>query len=611
MSRKHYHTLLRIICSALLFSVGIAFGFIPLLSPFALYMFIAAALVVGFDVLINAFNGIFHGHMLDENFLMTAGSICAFVLGEYAEGTVILLLYQVGELFQSIAVGKSRNSIAELMNICPDEARLENGEIVDPFDISVEDIIVVEPGEKIPLDGIIISGSSSVDTSSLTGESVPAFLKEGDSVISGCVNLSSPIKIKVTKEFSESTVSKILELVENASGRKAKLESFVTRFAKYYTPIVVISALLVALIPPLLFKAEFSVWLLRAVMFIVISCPCALVVSVPLSFFGALGAASKIGVLVKGSNYLEALAELDTVIFDKTGTLTEGKFGITALCPAENVAETRLLSTAALCECHSAHPIAESIRAACTEKIIPDEDMIFENIAGKGIKVTQNTRTLLAGNRELMQENDIITPDTTTGSTAVHIFDREYLGYILLDDKIKPTTKSALDELKKVGVKSTVILSGDSDGAVAKVADALSVDKSYSALLPADKVQIAEEIINSSNRTVAYVGDGVNDAPVLARADVGIAMGALGSDAAIEAADIVIMNDDLSLIEKAVTIAKKAVRISKQNIAFSLIIKFTQLLLSLVGLGTVWMAVFADVGVLIIAIANSLRTLKK
>ncbi len=611
MNRKQYYILLRIICSALLFLVGIVFDFIPLLSPLSVYLFIAAALVVGFDVVINAFNGVFHGHMLDENFLMTAGSVCAFILGEYAEGTVILLLYQVGELFQSIAVGKSRNSIAELMNICPDEARLESGEAVDPFEVSVGDIIIVEPDEKIPLDGIILSGSSTVDTSSLTGESVPKFLKEGDEVVSGCVNLSSPLKIKVTKEFSESTVSKILELVENASGRKAKIESFVTRFAKYYTPAVVISALLVALIPPLLFKADFSVWLLRAVMFIVISCPCALVVSVPLSFFGALGAASKIGVLVKGSNYLEALSRLETVIFDKTGTLTEGKFGITALCPEGDVTEENLLYIAALCEYHSSHPIAMSIKETYAKEIIPNEDMIYENIAGKGVKITENGRILLAGNRELMQEHSFDVPEALITSTAVHIYDGRYLGYILLDDKIKANSKSALEALKAAGVKETVILSGDAERAVLKVSNALSVDKVYSDLLPVDKVSIAEGIISEAKGTVAFVGDGVNDAPVLARADVGIAMGALGSDAAIEAADIVIMNDDLSLLPQAIKISKKAVRISKQNITFSLIIKFSQLILALIGLSNIWMAVFADVGVLIIAIANSMRTLKK
>ena len=399
--------------------------------------------------------------------------------------------------------------------------------------------------------------------------------------------------------------------MESASGRKAKIESIVTRFAKYYTPAVVISALLVALIPPLLFKADFSVWLLRAVMFIVISCPCALVVSVPLSFFGALGAASKIGVLVKGSNYLEALSRLETVIFDKTGTLTEGKFGITALCPEGDVTEENLLYVAALCEYHSSHPIAMSIKETYAKEIIPNEDMIYENIAGKGVKITENDRILLAGNQELMQEHNIDVPEALITSTAVHIYDGRYLGYILLDDKIKANSKSSLEALKAAGVKETVILSGDAEGAVLKVSNALSVDKVYSDLLPVDKVSIAEGIISEAKGTVAFVGDGVNDAPVLTRADVGIAMGALGSDAAIEAADIVIMNDDLSLLPKAIKISKKAVRISKQNITFSLIIKFSQLILALIGLSNIWMAVFADVGVLIIAIANSMRTLKK
>ncbi len=612
MSDKQRFNLIRIICSAVLFASGlVVFLALPIIADYALFFFIAAAIIVGYDVLADAVNGIIHGHILDENFLMTAGSVCAFILGEYAEGTVILLLYQVGELFQSVAVGKSRNSIAELMNIYPDEARLENGELVDPFSVSIGDIIIVEPGEKIPLDGILVSGSSTVDTSSLTGESIPAFVSDGDAIISGCINLSSPLKVRVTKEFSESTVSKILELVENASSRKAKIESFVTRFAKYYTPAVVISALLVAMIPPLLFGADFSVWLLRAVMFIVISCPCALVVSVPLSFFGALGSASKIGVLIKGSNYLEALANLNTVIFDKTGTLTEGSFGITDICPSQNISQERLLYVAALCEHHSSHPIAVSIKEAFKEKILPDEDMVYENIAGKGIKVTKPSKILLAGNSELLQEYGIKTAEISDFSTTVHISDGQYLGYILLDDKIKTTAKAALEALKAVGVNKTVILSGDTNGAVSRVADALAVDSFYSSLLPADKVRIAEEIIGKGNGKVAFVGDGVNDAPVLSRADIGIAMGALGSDAAIEAADIVIMNDDLSLIEKAIKISKKAVRISKQNIIFSLIIKFSQLILSVVGLGTIWMAVFADVGVLILAIANSMRTLKR
>lgn len=611
MSRKHHIVLLRIICSALLFAVGIVFELaLPVLAPFSLYIFIAAAVLVGFDVLINAVNSLFHGHMLDENFLMTAGSVCAFILGDYAEGTVILLLYQVGELFQAVAVGRSRNSITELMNICPDEARLEDGRTVDPFEVAVGDIILIEPGEKIPLDGTVISGTSTVDTSSLTGEHIPVLVKEGDEITSGCVNLSGPLKVRVTKEFSESTVSKILELVENASSRKSKTESFVTRFAKYYTPAVVIAAVLVALLPPLLFKADISVWLLRAVMFIVISCPCALVVSVPLSFFGALGGASRIGVLVKGSNYLEAMSELDTVIFDKTGTLTEGEFGITTICPADGVSETTLLETAALCEFHSSHPIAVSIKKACGVTSTPADTVQFEDIAGKGIRVTEDDRMMLAGSAELLSDHGITTAEPPTGSTAVHVYDRRYLGYILLDDRVKQSAKPAIAALKESGIKQTVILSGDADGAVKRVADELGADRCYSGLLPADKVRIAEDILSKADGKVAFVGDGVNDAPVLARSDIGIAMGALGSDAAIEAADIVIMNDDLTLIPKAVTISKKAVRICRQNIIFSLAVKFSQLALSLVGLSNIWMAVFADVGVLIIAILNSMRTLK-
>lgn len=611
MSDKHIITLFRIFCSVVLTATGIVFSImLPMLTSYSVIFFILAAVIVGYDVLIDAINGLIHGHLLDENFLMTLGSICAFIVGEYPEGAAILTLYQVGELFQSIAVGKSRNSISELMNICPDEARLEDGSIADPFEVVVGDVILVEPGEKIPLDGVILSGESAVDTSSLTGEHQPRSLGVGDEIISGCINLTSPLKIRVTKEFSESTVSKILQLVENASGRKAKLEGFVTRFARYYTPAVVISALLVGLLPPLVFSAEYSVWLLRAVMFIVISCPCALVVSVPLSFFGALGAASKAGVLVKGSNYLEALASLDTVIFDKTGTLTEGKFEVCAVCPTQYVTEEELLLAAAFSEYHSSHPIAISLKEAAKSDYEPTDDMLYEDISGKGVRVCFGEKRLLCGNAELMREFHFVPLETPEGATAVHVAATNYLGYILLSDKLKASSKDALTALKSAGIKR-VILSGDNEGAVSKINNAVDADEHYSSLLPADKVRIAEEIIEKSSGRVAFVGDGVNDAPVLARADVGIAMGALGSDAAIEAADVVIMNDDLTLISEAIKISKKAVRISKQNIAFSLIIKFSQLALSLVGLGTVWMAVFADVGVLILAIANSLRTLKK
>ncbi len=610
MTEKQRFNLYRIICSATFFTAGIIIRLaIPLLAPYSLILFILAAFTVGYDVIIDAVNGIIHGHLLDENFLMSAGSICAFILGEYAEGTVILLLYQVGEFFQSVAVGKSRNSISTLMNICPDEARLEDGSIVDPFDVSVGEIILVLPGEKIPLDGVIVAGTSTLDTSSLTGESLPVSAAEGDSVISGTVNLTGPLKIEVVKEFSESTVSKILELVENASDKKAKLESFVTRFAKYYTPAVVIAALLVALLPPLLFNAEFSVWLLRAVMFIVISCPCALVVSVPLSFFGALGTASKCGVLVKGANYLEAMSALDTIVFDKTGTLTEGSFTVHSVVTAECVSEEKLKEIAVLSEYYSSHPIGLSIKNAFG-KITPPESFVYENIAGKGIKITCDDRLILSGNADFLTEFGVSPEKTPEGFTAVHLYDGGYLGYILLGDKIKESSKEAISKLNSVGIK-TVMLTGDNEKTAEKVANELNIGEYHASLLPDDKVHITEEILKNANGKVAFVGDGINDAPVLARTDIGIAMGALGSDAAIEAADVVIMNDDLSLLPRAIMISKKAVRISKQNIAFSLIIKFSQLALSLVGLGTVWMAVFADVGVLILAIANSLRTLKK
>ena len=609
MNQRQYHTLLKIICSTILFVLGIVFLFFyPSLTAIYLLLFILSALLVGFEVLINAVNSIIHGHILDENFLMAIGSICAFVLGEYAEGTVILLLYQVGELFQSIAVGKSRNSIAELMNIYPDKARLDNGQIVDPFDINIGDIIIVEPGEKIALDGIVVSGSSSVDTSSLTGEHVPKTFNIGDEIFNGTVNLTSPLKIRVTKEFSESTVSKILELVENASTKKATIENFVTRFAKYYTPIVVMLAFLLATVPTLLFSANLKTWLLRAVMFIVISCPCALVVSVPLSFFSALGTASKIGILIKGSNYLELLGMVDTVIFDKTGTITKGSFKITEICPSADSNVEELLYAAALCEQHSTHPIANAIRTHYGE-IDVNENAEWEVIAGKGIIVRDNEKMYLTGNSKLLNDFGYKLPDIQTDSTVVHISCDRYLGYIVFGDEVKESALLTIKSLKELGIKNIVMLSGDSEDAVKSTADSLGFDKYHSNLMPTDKVNIAEDIIRSSNSKVAFVGDGVNDAPVLARCDVGIAMGALGSDAAIEAADIVIMNDDLLLLPKAIKISKKAIKVCKQNIVFSLIIKFSQLILSILGLSNIWLAIFADVGVLIIAIINSMRNL--
>lgn len=610
MTQRQRFILIRIICAAAVLIAGFVMSMMPLTEFLALYLYIAAAVIVGYDVLISAFNGIVHGHMLDENFLMAIGSICAFLLGEYAEGTFILLFYQVGELFQAIAVGKSRRSIAELMDIRPDYANLyKDGSVttVDPYEVCIGDIIVVEPGEKIPLDGKVISGTSSVDTSSLTGESVPVDIGIGDTVISGSVNLTSPIRIEVTKEFDQSTVSKILELAENASTRKAKTENFVTTFAKYYTPAVVIAALLVGILPPLLFSGEWSVWILRAVMFIVISCPCALVVSVPLAFFGALGGASRAGILVKGSNYLEALASVDTVIFDKTGTLTKGNFTVSGLCPAAGVSETELLKTAAICEQHSSHPIALSIKRAYDEEVLFDGR--YEVVSGKGVLCETEDGILLAGNASLLTDNGYEVAEVYTPATVVHVANGRYLGYILISDELKSTSANAIKELKKLGITRTLMLTGDRKATAEEVATALQLDDYRCQLLPADKVSAAEEIIASSAGRVAFVGDGVNDAPVLARADVGIAMGALGSDAAIEVADIVIMNDDLMLISRAIKIARKALRISKQNIALALIVKFSFLVLSFIGLSNIWMAVFADVGVLIIAIINSMRTL--
>ena len=610
MNKRNILTPLRIICSGVLLVTGLVFSANPILSFMSLYFFAAAALTVGFDVLISAINGIIHGHMLDENFLMCIGSICSFALGEYAEGTFILLFYQIGEWFQAIAVGKSRKSIAELMDIRPDYANLVKGDKtvrVDPYDVAVGDIIAVEPGEKIPLDGIIIDGSSSIDTSSLTGESLPCDLHIGDTVISGSINLTSPLKIKASKEFDESTVSKILELAENASAKKAKAENFVTSFAKYYTPAVVIVAILTAIIPPLAFSLNWQTWILRAVMFIVISCPCALVVSVPLAFFGALGGASKSGILVKDSNYLEVLAKTDTVIFDKTGTLTKGSFTVSKICPANGIDQNRLLETAVVCEQHFSHPIAESVKRAYKNPIQGGED--YRLIAGKGVTCTQNGKTLLAGNSALLSDYGYTVPEVDAAATVIHVADGQYLGYILIKDEIKPTTAGAITSLKKLGIKQTVMLTGDKRDVAQEVADTVGIDRFECNLLPADKVSLTEKILKSKKGTVAYVGDGINDAPVLSVADVGIAMGALGSDAAIEAADIVIMNDDLSVLPTAVKIARKALRISKQNIAFSLIIKFAVMILAFFGIATIWAAVFADVGVLILAIVNSMRNL--
>ena len=610
MDRAKRILLFRIICAATMTAAGIALGLYPLLSFISVYFYIAAAVTVGYDVLINAFNGIFHGHILDENFLMLAGSVCAFILGDYAEGTMILLFYQVGELFQAIAVGRSRRSIAELMDIRPDYASLLTDEgitTVDPYDVKVGDIIIVEPGEKIPLDGVIIEGSSTLDTSSLTGESVPFEVKVGTTVISGSINLLSPIKIRVEKEFESSTVSKILELAENASSRKAKTENFVRGFAKYYTPLVVIAAILIGAVPPLLFSQQLSVWLPRAVMFVVISCPCALVVSVPLAFFGALGGASRAGVLVKGSNYLEALAEIQAAVFDKTGTLTKGNFKVTEIHPKQGVSEDRIKRVASLCEAHSSHPIALSIKEAFGETVI--ENGKYEMLSGKGTIVRTDNRLLGAGNFELMKELGCKPDNPDSHQTVVHIYEDEYLGYILISDEIKPSAKETVYGLKALGIKRTVMLTGDREETARQVADSLGIDEYFSQLLPTDKVKKLEEIMGEKKKTL-FVGDGVNDAPVLALADVGIAMGGLGSDAAIEAADIVIMNDDPALIIKAVKIARKALRISKQNIFFSIVIKFGFLALSLFGLSQIWMAVFADVGVLIIAVINSMRTLK-
>ena len=612
MNKRQQIILIRIICAAVMLLSGFVLSLNPITSFLSLYFYIGAAFTVGLDVIIAAVNGIIHGHILDEHFLMSAGSICAFILGEYAEGTFILLFYQVGELFQSIAVGKARKSIASLMDIRPDFARLlKETEIleVDPYDVKVGDIIIIEPGDKVPLDGTLIEGESSFDTSSLTGESVPIYLKCGDTVISGSVNLSSPIKVRVLKEFDQSTVSKILELAENASTKKAKAENFVTTFAKYYTPAVVVAAILIATIPPL-FLGSWSGWLIRAVMFIVISCPCALVVSVPMAFFGALGGASREGILVKGSCYLETLAKVDTFIFDKTGTLTKGKFCVSGIFPEKGVTKAELLEVAAICESHSPHPIALAIKAEYGKNAPVATD--YKIISGKGVRCNFKGETLVAGNEALLNDFGIDRQSINLDSTTVLVAKGgKYLGYIKAEDQIKKEAGNAILNIQNSGGKNVVMLTGDNLKTAKSVAEKANIKTFYSDLLPEDKVKITEEIINGFNSRVAFIGDGVNDAPVLARADLGIAMGGLGSDAAIEAADIVIMNDDLMLIPKAIKIAKRALLVSKQNITLALLVKFLVLILSAVGLSNIWLAVFADVGVLILAILNSLRTLTK
>ena len=596
--------------------VILALAFIHLLPEILkIGLFLAAYLIAGGDVLLTALKNIKKGDFFDENFLMGIATLGAFAIGEYPEAVMVMVLYQIGEYYQHKAVEKSRRSVTELMDIRPDYANIEEGGGLvrkSPEEIKTGDIIVVCAGEKIPLDGVVVEGEASVDTSALTGESVPRNIKEGGNAVSGCINTNGLLKIRVTKEFGESTVSKILELVENASAKKAKAENFITKFAKYYTPAVVLGAVLLAVLPPLVTGADFAIWIKRALTFLVISCPCALVISVPLGFFAGIGGASRNGILVKGSCYLEALSKPDTIVFDKTGTLTKGVFSVTSISPEAGVSEEELLKAAAMAENYSSHPIAQSLKKAYGKTINSEDVKDVTEIAGSGVRTNVEGNEILAGNSKLMEKFSIDYKKAPGDGTVVYAAKNgKYLGYIVISDVIKEDSGKTIETLKNLQVK-TVMLTGDNFEAAEKTAAALGLDEFYAHLLPEDKVAKLEEIISSKqkNKSVIFAGDGINDAPVLTRADAGIAMGGLGSDAAIEAADIVIMNDSPSKIILAVKIARKTMTIVKQNIVFALTIKALFLLLGTVGLMSMWGAVFADAGVTLIAVLNSLRALR-
>ena len=578
-------------------------------------LFIISYIIVGEDVVKRAVKNIFKGQVFDENFLMSIATIGAFFIGEYPEGVAVMLFYQVGELFQSYAVGKSRKSIASLMDIRPDYANVKKGDElvkVDPDEVQIGDIIVIKAGEKIPLDGKVIEGSSMIDTSALTGESVPREVEVGSDILSGCININGVITAEVTKEFGESTVSKILDLVENASSKKSNSEQFITKFARYYTPVVVIIAVFLAIIPPLVIDgATFSDWIYRALAFLVVSCPCALVISIPLSFFGGIGGASKKGVLVKGSNYLEALAETEIVVFDKTGTLTKGVFNVQEIHP-EGVSKEELLELTAHAESYSNHPISLSLKRAYSKEIDNGRISDVEEISGHGVIATVDGKKVMAGNIKLMKMMDIPYFKGELIGTIVHVaVNNKYIGYIVIADEVKEDSAQAIKELKAANIKQTVMLTGDNKSIGSKVAKELGLDKVYAELLPADKVEKLEELFSQKSKKgkLAFVGDGINDAPVLARADIGIAMGGLGSDAAIEAADVVIMTDEPSKIATTMKISKKTLKIAHQNIVFAIGIKIIVLILSAFGITTMWAAIFADVGVTIIAVLNAFRAL--
>ncbi len=612
MTKKQKKQLYKILIAAVICIIAIV---LPVPEWVKLILYVVGYIVVGLEILTKAIKNIKSGQVFDENFLMSIATIGAFILGEYLEGIAVMLFYQIGELFQSYAVSQSRKSISDLMDIRPDSAtvlRDSQEEEVDPEEVMIGEIIIVRPGEKVPLDGVVTEGTSTLDTATLTGESVPRTVAVGEEVISGCINLTGILKVRVEKEFGESTVAKILDLVENASSQKAKVENFITRFARYYTPIVVMAAAALAVIPPLFLPGfPFAEWIYRALTFLVISCPCALVISIPLSFFGGIGAASKYGVLVKGSNYLELLANAEFVVFDKTGTLTEGSFRVSEII-AEGMSEEDLLGITAYAEAYSNHPISQSILEAYGQPIEKDQIHEVSEIAGKGVKANVGELEVYAGNAKLMKEIGIDYPKEVPAGTIVYVaVDRKYAGYLLIADSIKPDAKKAIANLKSVGVKKTVMLTGDTDAIGRKVAEKLGMDEVYTQLLPADKVERTESLLERKSQKgyLVFVGDGINDAPVLARADIGVAMGGLGSDAAIEAADIVIMTDEPSKLAGMIKIARKTVHICRENIVFALGVKAIILTLGAIGIANMWAAVFADVGVAVIAILNAMRTL--
>ena len=622
MTKKQKKMLVRILITAVML---IALNFIPITGVWQLLAYVAAYLVIGYDILRKAGKGILNGRAFDENFLMALATLGAFFLaiwtksGDYVEGIAVMLFYQIGELFQSYAVGKSRKNISALMDIRPDYANIEaDGQLtqVDPDEVTVGSIIVVQPGEKVPLDGVVVEGAASLNTSALTGESLPRDVKEGDEIISGCIDMSGVLKIRTTKAFGESTVSKILDLVENASSRKSRSEAFISRFAKVYTPAVCVAALALAVLVPLGrmlagLDAGWTDWVYRALSFLVVSCPCALVISIPLSFFAGIGGASREGVLIKGSNYLEALSEAKIVVFDNTGTLTQGVFEVTAIHHSP-MDEAQLLEYAALAECASSHPISKSLQKAYGKEIDRSRVTDIEELSGHGITATVDGHAVAAGNSKLMKKLGIEYHDCHSTGTIIHMaVDGQYAGHIVISDIVKPHSKEALEQLKRAGVRKTVMLTGDAKRVADSVAAGLGVDEVRSELLPGDKVAEVEKLLaaKGKNEMLAFVGDGINDAPVLTRADIGIAMGAMGSDAAIEAADIVLMDDDPLQIAKAIQISRKCIGIVRQNIVFSLVVKFGCLALVAFGIANMWAAIFADVGVMVLAVLNAIRAL--